>query len=135
MPRPKTFHKISDAAPAPFETLRRRRYGTILVDAPLRFAAYDGRTNVAARATEDRPEKIHYPTMSTPEIMALPVASSSCTRLRAAVLDITHISRNQPEDHCGLGIQIQSRCLLLGEDRHDGAVPQAGGGDGVLDEK
>lgn len=72
MPRLDRIRKI-DAAPAPFESLRRNHYSVIVGDPPLRFKTFDNRTTVAARATKDKPEKVHYRTMSTPEILALPV--------------------------------------------------------------
>jgi hypothetical protein len=46
-------------------------YGVI---PPLRFKTYDDATTVVARATQSKPATVHYHTMSTPEIMALPVA-------------------------------------------------------------
>jgi N6-adenosine-specific RNA methylase IME4 len=57
-----------------FQNLQRGHYGLIYVDAPLRFKTYDNATTVAARATKTKPATIHYHTMSTQEIMALPVA-------------------------------------------------------------
>jgi N6-adenosine-specific RNA methylase IME4 len=49
-------------------------YGVIYADAPLRFKTYDNATTVVARATQNKSATVHYHTMSTPEIMALPVA-------------------------------------------------------------
>lgn len=49
-------------------------YGVIYADAPLRFKTYDNATTVVARATQSKPATLHYHTMATPEIMALPVA-------------------------------------------------------------
>lgn len=57
-----------------FQNLQRGHYGLIYVDAPLRFKTYDNATTVAARATKTKPATIYYHTMSTQEIMALPVA-------------------------------------------------------------
>lgn len=59
-------------------------YGLIYVDAPLRFKTYNNATTVAARATKTKPATIHYHTMSTPDIMALPVpnlAAKNCVLL------------------------------------------------------
>jgi N6-adenosine-specific RNA methylase IME4 len=49
-------------------------YGVIYADAPLRFKTYDNATTVAARATQNKPATVHYHTMTTSEILALPVA-------------------------------------------------------------
>jgi N6-adenosine-specific RNA methylase IME4 len=97
MPRLSTFNKISDdaAAPAPFQSLLRGHYGTILVDAPLRFKTYDNATAVTARGTKTKRPTLHYRTMPTSEILALPVAdlaAANCVMLfwtSGVFLDVT----------------------------------------------
>jgi len=67
-----------------FEDLPRNYYGVIYADVPLRFKTYNNNTVVAARGTQTKPPTTHYHTMTTEEIMSLPVkdrAAKNCIAL------------------------------------------------------
>ena len=64
-----------------FRGLQRNHYGVILADPPTRFASYDKKTVVSARATVSSAEKLHYNTMSHSAIREMPVgdlAAENC---------------------------------------------------------
>ena len=84
-----------------FDDLRREYYGTILIDIAQRFASYDKKTVVAARATDNKEERIHYHTLSNEEVRALPVgdiAAADCVMhywtsgpyLKLAIANLEH---------------------------------------------
>jgi N6-adenosine-specific RNA methylase IME4 len=66
-------NEIFDAFNRTFPGLKRNGYGAVLMDPPLRYATYDKRENVEARATKTRGEKVYYVTMTDEEIKALPI--------------------------------------------------------------
>jgi N6-adenosine-specific RNA methylase IME4 len=65
---------FTDAFAEAFPGLKRNHYGVIYADVPMRFKSYDNKTVVSARATATHAERLHYRTMETVAIKALPVA-------------------------------------------------------------
>jgi hypothetical protein len=58
----------------PFGDLPRGQYGAILADPANRFKTWGGATAVTARGSRTNPATIHYRTMTSAEILTLPVA-------------------------------------------------------------
>jgi N6-adenosine-specific RNA methylase IME4 len=58
----------------PFGNLQRGKYAAILADPANRFKTWGGATAVTARGSKTKPATIHYCTMTSSEILALPVA-------------------------------------------------------------
>ncbi len=68
------------------------QYGAILVDAPLRFKTYNNATSIFARGSK----RLHYRTMPTAEIMALPVMELGKLDCVLFSVDVTTIPSNKP---------------------------------------
>jgi N6-adenosine-specific RNA methylase IME4 len=65
---------FDDAFSRTFPGLIRNGYATATIDVPQSFKAYDkSKTDVAARATANHGETLHYKTMTNEEIAALPI--------------------------------------------------------------
>ncbi len=61
----------------PFADLPKNHYGAILADPPWRFAVWSGTEVVQARESKStyKPASVHYRTLTTDELAALPVGS------------------------------------------------------------
>lgn len=68
------FEKRSYDGSWPFGNFARGQYGAILADPANRFKTWSGATAVTARGSKTKPAMIHYCTMTSAEILALPVA-------------------------------------------------------------
>jgi N6-adenosine-specific RNA methylase IME4 len=105
-------------------------YGLIYTDAALRFKTYNNATTVAARATKTKPATLHYHTMSTPQIMALPVAdlaAKNCMLLNWTSPPFLQISLDIIK-HWGFTYKTVAFCWVKADPQRLFAAPQMGMG-------
>ena len=74
--------------------------------APHQFKTYNNTTTVAARASKTKRATIHYHTMSTPEIMALPVADLAAKDCVLLLWSSPPFYSDQPGDHQAVGLHL-----------------------------